>query len=457
MKIAYIMSRFPHLPETFILREMNELEIMGCQITIYPLICQEQVVVHPEAQHWLIRTQCSPYFSFDVIKANINTFIQKPLLYSKLLMITIVENLSSPSFLFRGLLLFPKAVLFARKMAEDDIRHIHAHYASHPAFVAWIIHCLTGISYSITVHAHDIFARTPMLTTKLWEATFIIAISEYNREHIAHIVGPWVREKTHVIHCGILPEKYLPKHEAHHPGLLLKIISVGSLKPIKGQKYLVEACKILKERGISFHCQIIGDGPEYPDIRNRISGYQLDDMVTLLGAKTEEEVAEILSTAHCYVQPSIGEGLPLAVMEAYATELPVVATAYSGVTNTINPGEKGYPIKPSEVKELMKGLSRIYQDTKDAGQVACGMANRLVSRTGIHELVISGKTGYLVPPADPKALADAITAVYEDSEKSTRMALAGKEIVLREFNLRINAKKIISLFDNLDKTNKKRK
>jgi predicted protein tyrosine phosphatase len=80
------------------------------------------------------------------------------------------ENAGDPSFLARTLILLPKAVYYAQEMEAEGIEHIHAHYATHPALAAWVIHRLTGISYSITVHAHDIFVSQSMLATKLRDA-----------------------------------------------------------------------------------------------------------------------------------------------------------------------------------------------------------------------------------------------------------------------------------------------
>ena len=370
MKIAYIMSRFPHLPETFILREMSELDKSGWDIRLYPLIFQKQDLIHDDAQNWLPRVKESHLFSAEVIKSNISMFIKNPRLYVNLLGRIVVENITSINFLLRGLLLFPKAVFFAYQMEKEGIHHIHAHYASHPALVAWIIHSLTGISYSVTVHAHDIFARTEMLKCKLESAKFIIAISEYNREYIANLVGEWVKEKTHVIHCGINPEYYTASQKYSPGGSSEKfeILSVGSLKKIKGQKYLVEACAILRDRNIPIHCRIIGMGKEYSDISRIIKEKNLEGIVEILGDKTEEEVARILPSAHCFVQPSLAEGLPVAVMEAFACELPLVATAISGTNEMISPNETGYPIRLAEMKILILLLGKVYRNSKDSNK-----------------------------------------------------------------------------------------
>lgn len=400
MKIAYMMSRFPHLPETFILREMSEMERQGWEIALYPLIQQKQAVVHADAERWIPRARYLPFFSWDVVAANGRSLLRTPLRYLSLWGRVLWENLSSPNFLVRAIALLPKAVYAAQQMQRDGINHIHAHYATHPALVAWIIHQLTGISYSVTVHAHDIFVRTDMLDSKLRDAAFIAAISEYNRNHIAKLVGSWVRAKTHIVHCGIIPSHYPTQAAPRQPHQPLEIIAIGSLQPYKGHKYLIEACAHLHAQNIPFRCRIIGGGEEMADLQHRIRAAGLSEQVQLLGAKTQDEVAALLPTAHCYVQPSIVtpsgkmEGIPVALMEALACGLPVIATSLSGVPELVRPSE----------------------------------------------------TGYLVPPADAVALAEALTAVYHHPHHAQTLALAGRQLVLQEFELSHNVRQLAHLF-----------
>ena len=207
-KIAYIMSRFPHLPETFILREMGELKRQGWNIALYPLIHQEQAVMHAEAKEWLQQARYSQMLSLGMAKANVDSLGRHPSELAAIWRESISENASDPGFLLRTAALLPLAVDLAQKMQAEGIDHIHAHYATHPALVAWAIHRLTGIPYSVTVHAHDIFVSKAMLATKLREADFIVAISEYNREFLSKTLGSWISEKTNVIHCGIDPDLY---------------------------------------------------------------------------------------------------------------------------------------------------------------------------------------------------------------------------------------------------------
>jgi colanic acid/amylovoran biosynthesis glycosyltransferase len=400
-KIAYIVSRFPHLPETFILREMISLEQLGWRIELYPLIIQRQEPIHAEARPWLARARAVPWISFGLLKANFVKLLHQPRQYISLFWRVVRENFHSPKFLVRALLLFPRAVWMADQFKADNIEHIHAHYATHPGLVAWLIHRLTGIPYSITVHAHDIFVEKAMLATKLHDSVFVSAISEFNRQYLVNLLGPWIQPKTQIIRCGIDPACYGNKNgfEIATKGRL-ELISVGSLQPYKGQMYLVKACKELHKRGIPFRCRIVGGGEMRPLLERAIREHQLSGLVELTGPRTQEQVSQLLPTANCYVQPSVitssgkMEGIPVAIMEAMASGIPVVATSISGIP----------------------------------------------------ELVRHGDTGWLVPPEDAEALTDALEQVYHDPTEAHKRAQAAKRWVLAEFELDSNVKKLSSLF-----------
>lgn len=401
-KIAYIVSRFPHLPETFILREMIELEKLGWQVELYPLIIQRQALVHEEARPWIARAHAVPWLSLGLLKANLARMLTQPRQYVSLFLRVFQENITSPKFLARALLLFPRAVWLAERCKAQGIRHIHAHYATHPALVAWLINQLTGITYSITVHAHDIFVEKPMLATKLHDSVFVSSISEFNRKYLADMFGPWVNEKTRIVRCGIEPSYYrLSGSNGVNKSKRLEIISVGSLQPYKGHIYLVKACAKLMERGIPFRCRIIGGGDLRSMLERAILEYQLEGRVELLGPRTQEEVSRFLQTANCYVQPSVVtstgkmEGIPVALMEAMASRIPVIATAISGVPELVRPGE----------------------------------------------------TGWLVPPENVDALADALSDIHENPAEASHRAELGQRWVLEEFELSSNVRKLASLFD----------
>lgn len=398
-KVAYIVSRFPKISETFILREMIAMEQENWNVCLFPLILETPPIIHPEAEPWLDRLHYYPWLSLGVLSANLLQFLRTPYRYTSLWFIVILKNLTSLKFLLRAILLLPKAVQMAADMAQNDISHIHAHFATHPALVAWVIHKLTGISYSVTVHAHDIFVERSMLDLKLHDAIFVVAISEYNREFLVQHLGDWVKEKTHIIHCGIQPALYPGSTKVKNDSRF-DVVSIGSLQPYKGMQYLIRACALLRERSIPICCRIIGEGEERSMLEGLIAQYNLSQSVELLGAMGQADVASVLRGAQVYVQPSVitpsgkMEGIPVSIMEAFASGVPVVASQISGIP----------------------------------------------------ELVIPNETGYLFPPADVQALANILEYIYCNPVEAKFLAKAGQDKVFREFELGANVQKLSLLF-----------
>lgn len=392
-KVAYLMSRFPHLPETFILREMNELADQDWNLALYPLICQNQPIIHEEAKRWTKKANCTPFFSFEILLAVLKFLFSDLKEFLFIFVSVLSENINNPRFLIRSLAFFPKAVSLAERMKKDNIQHIHAHYATYPALAAWIIHRLTDIPYSVTVHAHDIFESKSMLATKLRDARFIIAISKYNRDYLIHNLGVWIAEKIHVIHCGIRAGDYSHLPVDQLPGDNFQIIHIGSLEPYKGQKCLIQACDILKREKIPINLQIIGMGIEKKNLERMIAHYQLTDNVELLGPKTQEEIAKILPTGHCYVQPSIiteqgtMEGIPVSLMEAMACGVPVIASAISGIPELIQDGYSGYLVPPGDPEALAAAFKRVYQNYSEAVQFAENGRKKVLSEFDLHKNV----------------------------------------------------------------------
>lgn len=407
-RVAYVMSRFPRLTETFIVREMDALRARGWDIQVYPLVVEHPRVVQPAARAWMPRVEHVPFMSRGVLAENSRTWLAHPQAYGALFGRAVAENRTSLKFLSRALALFPKAVYTARRMQEQGVEHIHAHFATHPALQAWLIHHLTGIPYSVTVHAHDIFVRQEMLALKLRDAAFVVAVSEYNRERVARVAGPEVRARTHVVHCGIVPSEYTV--HACVPHERFEVVSVGALEPYKGFPYLVRACARLREMGVPVHCRIIGGGPERSHLQQLITDAGLDGVVELLGPQPHDMIAHILPQVDCYVQPSVVtpagkmEGLPVSVMEALACALPVVASDLSGIPELVRPGE----------------------------------------------------TGYLVPPADAESLAHTLRAVYENPAAAEALGQAGRAKVLAEFDLQSNVSQLSALFEQVVALSEKR-
>lgn len=398
--VAYTMSRFPKITETFILIEMLELERQGVRVEVFPLIRERAPVQHADAQTMVERAHFCRLFSRPVLDAQFYWLLRRPGAYLRAWWRAVRGNLESPKFLSRALVVVPKAAYAARRMVELDVDHLHAHYATHPALLAYVVHLLSGIPYSFTVHAHDLYVERPMLGEKVAAASFVVAISEFNRRMLIDLYGSTAAERVVVVHCGIDPTLFRPR-EQREPGEVFTIACVASLAGYKGQRYLIDACDMLRKQGIPFQCLLVGEGEDRPHLEAQIRRLGLTDHVRLLGAQPRHKVSELLQQVDVLALPSVVmpngkmEGIPVALMEALAAEIPVVATAISGIP----------------------------------------------------ELVRDGETGLLVPERNAAALAEALLRLYTNRDLGRRLATAGRQLVLREFNLAHSVAQLRTLFE----------
>lgn len=368
--VAFVVSRFPVVTETFILREIQELERQGQSVLLVPLLKEQAGIIHVEAQSWIARALYTPFLDAAITRANLKTFFSKPGLYIRLLFRLVASTLSSPNFLLRTLLLFPKSVYLARRLEQEGIRHIHAHFATHPATVAYLVSRLSPISFSFTVHAHDIFVRRQLLDEKLHYASFIRAISRFNRRYLEEHYGSEIRGKTHVIHMGLNTARYGHDDDRHavHEAEAPTVLCVAALKPYKGIPVLLQACRRLRDAGFRFRCDLIGEGPLHDEIENQIKRFELQNVVRLLGPCPEDEVALRLKSASVFVLPSViardgqMEGIPVALMEAMASSCPVIAPSLSGIPELVKDSYTGLLFEPGNATQLADQMQRLLSD-----------------------------------------------------------------------------------------------
>jgi glycosyltransferase involved in cell wall biosynthesis len=391
--VAYVMSRFPKLTETFILAELEAMDRAGVPIELYPLLRQTGEPVQPAAQRWAERAHYLPFVSLAILRAQWWYLRDRGRRrrYLRAFFDMVRQTWRSPNFLIGGLGIFPKVARAAQDMRERGVDHVHCHFANHPALAGWLIHRLTGIPYSFTAHGSDLHVDRTMLPTKVREAAFVVTISRDNRALIEATAGPAADGKVEIVHCGVDPSTFAPT-ERRGDGPL-RIVAVGTLHEVKGQVHLIEACRRLAARGVAFTCHFVGDGPDREALQARIDESGLDAQVVLLGRMTSDAVVAELAASDVLVAPSVPtrggkrEGIPVVLMEAMATGLPVVASRLSGIP----------------------------------------------------ELVTDGVSGLLVPAGDEAALADALATLAKDPTLRARLGAAGRETVLRDFDVDRNA------------------
>ena len=404
LKVAYILSRFPKLTETFILREMYWLRESGVEVHIFSLLNPLPTPVHQQAEAMMPHVHYSPFFlSWALILAQFHFIFRSPVGYLRALLRAIWQTYREPLVLLRVLLLFPKSVYFARQMEDLGVDHVHAHFVWVNGVAAGIASDLIGVTFSLHPHAFGLFMRDQVsVRRQLERAAKIVTVSEFHRAYITDLCPGFDSDDIEIVHYGLETDKFEPPPELTDNGIP-HILSVGSLVEKKGHEYLIDACALAAEKGYEFQCSIVGVGPLQESLQARISHYRLQDKVHLLGGKRQEEVlalycqSSIFALACVVAQDGDRDGMPNVLIEAMAMQLPVVTT----------------PV------------------------------------TGIPELVWDGENGLLVPEREETALAQALERLIQDEPLRRELGRRGRETVLNGFEVRQTAAKLAAVFHEL--------
>lgn len=404
--IAYVMSRFPKLTETFILFEILAVERLGERVEIYPLLRHQESVSHPEALELLPRAHFQPFLSRAILASQFHFLRRRPRAYLGALAAMLRGTLGSANYFFGGLAIFPKTAHMARLMEAQGVRHVHCHFANHPATAGFLIHRLVGIPYSFVAHGSDLHVDRHMLDRKVAEAAFAVAISRDNLEEMVAECGEWARAKIEVVHCGVDTDQLRPR-ATPTAGRPFTILCIGTLHEVKGQAVLIDACRELRDAGIRVHCRFIGDGPDEAALQARIDAAGLSGTVTLDGRRTRAEVVALLAEADILVAPSVAtaggkrEGIPVVLMEAMACGLPVIASRLSGIPELVEDGVSGILVTPGDTSAVARAIRRLADDPAMRARMGAAARERVVrgfdlitnARTIVERVRQTGATG----------------------------------------------------------------
>lgn len=396
--VAVIVSRFPKITETFILREIGEMERQGQPVLLVPILREPAGVAHAEVWPWLRRALFTPLLSPQAAAAMARAAHRDARGLLRLVGLLTRATAADPAMLLRTLALLPKSLDLAERLQAQGIRHIHAHFATHPTTVALIINRLTGIDFSFTAHAHDIFVSRALLREKIRRAAFVRVISDFNADYLTARYPAECAGKLRVIHVGVDASAYVRPARIRTGPLIL---CVAALRPYKGVDVLIEAMARLRAEGIDVRCDIIGEGPLRAALERRVEQLGLGDRVRLIGALPQEQVRQRLSRATLFVLPSVVqrdgqmEGIPVALMEAMAAWLPVVASRLSGIPELVQDDDTGLLVPPGDAAAIARAVRRLLENPASARQLAARGARRVQ-----REFSLVGTTAELVAQLD---------------------------------------------------------
>lgn len=373
-RVAYLMSRFPKLSETFVVTEILGVESEGIEVEIFPLIHEREQLQQPAAAPLVERARFQPVMSLRILASAIAWLVESP----RQLLATVVEAFrgvwGSRSFVFGLVGLLPKTLHNARVMRELGVSHVHAHFAHHPALAALVIHRLTGIPFSFTGHGHDIQVDRRMLCHKIEVADFAVAVSEFNRGLMVDGC-PALADRVTVVHTGVDPEALAPAPatswaEEQWPSgpRALRVLAVGRLQPVKGHHVLLDAVARLRSWDVPVQAMIVGDGPRRSALEERSAELALGEQLRLAGPLPHHQVIDLMRSADVVALPSVRtedgrvEGIPVVLMEAMSLGVPVVASDLPGVRELVTTDDEGVRFPMDDADALAEALRQLTDD-----------------------------------------------------------------------------------------------
>ncbi len=251
---------------------------------------------------------------------------------------------------------FVMACALSRRLRRSGCHHVHAHFGTNPAAVACLAHRLCGLRYSVTFHGPHEFdpALRLNLRKKIEAASFIAVVSQAAHQRVLHEY-PEFHARFRRVPCGLDAAWFSARQDRTDESR--QLVCVARLEPQKNPLLLLDAARLLVERGLAFRLTLIGDGALRPALQAFIHEHALSGHVVLIGWQAQRQVVEHLQTARALVLSSDDEGLPVAIMEAFALGVPAIATDVGGVHELVQTGASGWLVPRGNARALADAMS----------------------------------------------------------------------------------------------------
>ncbi len=368
--VGFVVRMFPLLSETFVANDILALERLGVRARIFSY----RAASSPAPHAYLSQLQSPVTYLPDplnrhvgpLVRAGAATYRREPARYRRAFRYVLRHTLAERNLdTWRR---FLQAAYLADLLASTDIEHLHAHFARGATRITMLTSMLSGLPYSFTAHARDVYVTDhKLLREKIAGAEFVIACAGANQRYLQHLVGPEQQGKIKLAYHGVDLDTFRAGEPTATAGPAT-VLAVGRLVPKKGLRYLVEAIAALQSRGFDLRCVIVGEGPERAPLERLIETLGLRDVVRLAGARSREELIEIYQQATVFALPCTvledgdRDGVPNVLLEAMAVGLPVVSCAVAGVPELVESGDNGLLVAERNTIELAAAIELLLND-----------------------------------------------------------------------------------------------
>jgi colanic acid/amylovoran biosynthesis glycosyltransferase len=381
-RIGYLVSQYPAVNHTYLLREIRELRRLGWDVhvasirpdsrPIYQLTGEER---EERASTWSVKTQGVA----GALRAHFAALTKHTPAYVIGILYAMRLGGGGLRKTFRNLLYFTEALIAGRWMLSRGLNHIHIHFAS---TVGLFVEKVFPVTISITVHGPAEFedAKSFYLREKIEAAAFICAISSFGRSQLMKASDHNHWHKIELVPLGIDPDIFAPIGAALLERARFEIISVGRLDPVKAQHILIDAIAELVQDRPRVRLRLVGDGPDRTSLTRHIVECSLSGNVSLEGALNQDQLRMLYQESDVFALASFAEGVPVVLMEAMAMEIPCVAPWIAGIPELIQNEVDGLLVAPSDVGQLSDAIRRLMDEPDLRRRLAQAGRRKIVQR-----------------------------------------------------------------------------
>jgi colanic acid/amylovoran biosynthesis glycosyltransferase len=366
LRLAYLVSEYPAVSHTFILREVRRLRTKNFDVHVASINSPRQALAEMAADD---REETAKTFYIKragiiaAARAHLRAIGQRPSAYVKGLVFALSLGGTDLRELLYSIFYFTEALMLGDWMKSRGLGHVHVHFANAASTVGLIANRIFATGFSFTVHGPDEFydVRGQHLSEKIEGASFVFCIGHFARSQLMKLSPPCNWSKFEIVPLGVdlgvfAPEPVRPTHDP------FRILCVGRLVPAKGQHVLIAAIDRLVKRGRRVHLHLVGDGPDRSSLEKEANCRGIAKHVVFAGSVNQDRIGQFYRDADAFALASFAEGIPVVLMEAMAMGIPCVSTMITGIPELIRDGIDGLLVMPSDDRGLAEALERLIDD-----------------------------------------------------------------------------------------------
>jgi len=358
LRVGYVLKMFPRLSETFVLNEILELERRGVEVSTFSLMYPNDGRFHGDVALLRNAVHYEASQKHEATWGQIRASPSAVCFGNWSEVADFAERYRFP----RPLEFILRAQAIAQRVVALELNHLHAHFATISTRMVAAVSMLSGVPFSFTAHAKDIFRENvdrELFRELVDRSRFCVTVSDFNKSFIERAISGVTASKIVRLYNGVDLRTLHPieagrREHAH-------LVSVGRLVPKKGFDVLLRAVAQLRRERTDLRVTIVGDGDQRAELERLVADLDLDGAVTFTGALPHERTIETLARAGAVAlacrrdDDGNTDALPTVLLEALALGLPIVSTRLAGIPEIV--GQRGGALcEPGDVAGFARGI-----------------------------------------------------------------------------------------------------